>query len=111
MPTTIKPEISERSPYYVNKHRSYELVHFCRQYHDWIRMYESFVDIEEHPLKLVKVSQNCGFIADSPTERIAMMKQYYAEKIKMVREAAEMTTRNYLLIFSRGLLKDCHMRS
>ena len=65
MPTTIKPEVSERSPYYINKHRSYELVHFCRQYHDWIRMYESFVDIEEHPLKLAKVSQNCGFIGDS----------------------------------------------
>lgn len=103
MPTTIKPEVSERSPYYINKHRSYELVHFCRQYHDWIRMYESFVDIEEHPFKLAKVSQNCGFIGDSPTERIAMMKQYYAEKIKMVQEAAKMTDKELSSYILKGV--------
>lgn len=32
-----RPELSMRSPWYVGKHRYYELVHFCRQYPLWRR--------------------------------------------------------------------------
>ena len=40
-----------------------------------------------------------------------MMKQYYAEKIKMVQEAAKMTDKELSSYILKGLLKDCHMRS
>ena len=35
MSTTIRPEISKRNPYYISKHRYYELKHFCLQYKEW----------------------------------------------------------------------------
>lgn len=28
-------ELSERNPYYISKHRYYELKHFCLQYPEW----------------------------------------------------------------------------
>ena len=37
MATVIRPEISERSNYWVSKHSHYELKHFCRQYSSWAR--------------------------------------------------------------------------
>ena len=54
-------------------------------------------------MRLAKVSQNCGFIGDSPTERIAMMKQYYVEKIKVVQEATEMTDKELSSYILKGV--------
>ena len=31
----VKPELSKRNPYKLDKHRYYELKHFCLQYPDW----------------------------------------------------------------------------
>lgn len=28
-------ELSEKNPYYISKHRYYELKHFCLQYPEW----------------------------------------------------------------------------
>lgn len=39
MSTTIRPEISKDSPYYISKHRYYELKHFCLQYPEWEEEY------------------------------------------------------------------------
>ncbi len=36
MTTTIKPELSQDNKYYISKHRYYELLHFCRQYNDYL---------------------------------------------------------------------------
>lgn len=35
MSTTIRPEVSERNKYWIDKHRYYELKHFCLQYPLW----------------------------------------------------------------------------
>ena len=40
MATVIRPEISEKSKYYIDKHRYYELKHFCLQYKEWKKGYE-----------------------------------------------------------------------
>lgn len=39
MSTVIRPEISKVNPYYISRHRFYELKHFCLQYKDWKRIY------------------------------------------------------------------------
>ena len=36
MATEIKPELSPNNKYYIPKHRYYELLHFCRQYTDYL---------------------------------------------------------------------------
>ena len=35
MSTVIRAKISEENPYYISKHRFYELKHHCLQYNDW----------------------------------------------------------------------------
>lgn len=35
MATKIRPELSETNPYYISKHRYYELKHHCMQYPEW----------------------------------------------------------------------------
>lgn len=37
MATVIRAEISKKNKYYINKHRHYELKHFCLQYPTWKR--------------------------------------------------------------------------
>lgn len=37
MATALRAELSEKSRYYVEKHRMYELKHFCLQYPSWKR--------------------------------------------------------------------------
>lgn len=35
----FKPELSKKNPYWISKHRYYELKHFCLQYPEWERAY------------------------------------------------------------------------
>ena len=35
MGTMVRAEISQKNKYWINKHRHYELKHFCLQYPDW----------------------------------------------------------------------------
>ena len=39
MATKIRPMISEKNKYYIDKHRHYELKHFCLQYPNWKKEY------------------------------------------------------------------------
>jgi len=39
MGTTIKPELPDKNKHYIEKHRYYELKHFCLQYQAWKRAY------------------------------------------------------------------------
>ena len=36
MSTQIRPEISQKNPYWIPKHRYYELKHFVMQYPAWV---------------------------------------------------------------------------
>lgn len=35
MSTIIRPKLSKSNPYYISKHRYYELKHHCLQYDEW----------------------------------------------------------------------------
>ena len=50
MGTTIRPELSEKNPYWIEKHRYYELKHFCLQYPIWRKAY-SLLDGYANPPK------------------------------------------------------------
>lgn len=38
MPTVIRSQLAMSNPYYISKHRYYELKHYCLQYPEWKRM-------------------------------------------------------------------------
>lgn len=93
----MKPEVSERNPYRLPKHRYYELKHFCLQYPDW-----------QNQLRELDGHGEFGF-ADTgkktprltnPTERIAIKRAALSEKVHLVEEsarAADETLAPYLL--------------
>ena len=49
MATTIRPELSEKNPYWIEKHRYYELKHFCLQYPIWRKAYASLNSFSSKP--------------------------------------------------------------
>lgn len=86
MATLIRPQISEKNKYYIDKHRYYELKHFCLQYKEWKRAYRScseaiiFSSSFEQIIKPNTPSDITG--------KYATLRAQYAEKIKMVEQAA-----------------------
>lgn len=47
MGNIIRAEVSENNPYWIEKHRYYELKHFCLQYPTWKRNYVMLSDVFE----------------------------------------------------------------
>lgn len=86
MATKIRPELSKRNKYWIDKHRHYELKHFCLQYPKWKKLYSDAIDssISLSRIERVRTSNLPG----DPTEHCAVQKVYYAERIKMVERAA-----------------------
>ncbi len=86
MATVIRPEISEKNKYYIDKHRYYELKHFCLQYSEWKKMYalcnESIIFASN-----IECSPSSNIPSDL-TDKYAIKKAYYAERIKIIEQAA-----------------------
>lgn len=93
MATKIRAEISEKNKYWIDKHRHYELKHFCLQYPEWKRAYAMFGDVNV-PLSTIDGFPTSNLPGD-PTAKRAVMRAYYADKIKMIERIA-METDRYL---------------
>lgn len=86
MATMIRAEVSLKNKYYIDKHRHYELKHFCLQYPDWKKAYDRLND-PSLPLSLIERVPTSNIPGD-PTAKRALMKAKYAEKIKLVEKVA-----------------------
>ena len=86
MATMIRAAISEKNKYYIDKHRHYELKHFCLQYPSWKKAYADFDDtsISLSTIENVPTSNMPG----DPTAKRAMMKAHYSEKINLIERIA-----------------------
>lgn len=93
MATLIRPELSIKNKYWIDKHRHYELKHFCLQYPTWKKAYSEFSDFSI-PLSTIERVSTSNLPGD-PTAKRAIMKSYYAEKIDMIERVAK-DTDNYL---------------
>ena len=89
MGTTLKAELSKNNPYWLEKHRYYELKHFCLQYSSWKNIYSSLDGLS---------GRNASYIfrpkANTPsdsTAEIAMVKSYYSDRMQMIERAARQT--------------------
>ncbi len=89
MGTTIRPELSEKNPYWLEKHRYYELKHFCLQYPIWRKAYSSLDSLATRPADLA-MSVVTNTLSD-PTAKCAIAKAFYSERINMVKRVAEKT--------------------
>jgi hypothetical protein len=87
MATKIRAEISTKNKYWIDKHRHYELKHFCLQYPMWKKAYAAFSD-PSIPLSTIERVPTSNLPGD-PTAKRATMKAYYAEKIRLIEKAAK----------------------
>lgn len=93
MATNIRAKISEKNKYYIDKHRHYELKHFCLQYPNWKKAYAEFDDAGM-PLSMMERVPTSNIPGD-PTAKRAMMKAHYSERMKLIEKTA-METDRYL---------------
>ena len=87
MATVIRPEISTKNKYYIDKHRHYELKHFCLQYPIWKKAYNEAAKscVSAANLEFERSTNGPSDI----TMKYAMKKMYYAERIELIENAAK----------------------
>lgn len=84
MTTSIRAEISSKSKYWINKHRHYELKHFCLQYPFWQNAYNELDGMRGKSDDILSRSNMPG----DPTCKCAEMRAVYFEKMDLIRRTA-----------------------
>lgn len=101
-----RAELSKKSPYWISRHRYYELKHFCRQYKDWKK---GLADL--NMLRSDSVIKPGNEPANSdPTAEMAAKRAWYIERITMIDDAgyeADPVIGDYIVIgVTEGLSYD-----
>ena len=76
MSTTIRPTVSKRNPYWIDKHRYYELKHFCLQYPEWQRELSILDGYIRHIQISQAMAQNKGQLRDPISEAVEERLEY-----------------------------------
>ena len=84
MATVIRAEISEKNKYWIDKHRHYELKHFCLQYPSWKRTYVELDGFNGRG----NDSYSRSSIPGDPTGKAVEMRDLYLERMDLVRRIA-----------------------
>ena len=102
MSTRIRPETSKKNPYYISKHRQYELKHFVMQYPEWEGKLKELSGLVKVPCtdddKIIP-----GSVSDK-TGDTAVLRELYSRNIDMVIKAAEETHPRYGLIIAKNVI-------
>jgi len=105
MATKIRAEISQKNKYYIDKHRHYELKHFCLQYPIWKKAYLecSSTDI---PVVLIDGTRPHDGLYDPESVR-ANTRAHYSKRMtlleKVAKEADKYLWRYILKAVTEGL--------
>ena len=89
MSTVIRPELSPKNEYFIDKHRYYELKHFCLQYNEWKKAYyaiDGFATASS--ITSVGTVRSDDTISDV-TAKCAIAKEFYMRRIQMIENAAK----------------------
>ena len=89
MGTVLRSELSLKNRYWLERHRYYELKHFCLQYPIWKKAHDSLDGLSHRSGDLIEIGQRIG-ISD-PTTRCVESREFYAERMRMVEKAADET--------------------
>lgn len=84
MATLIRAEISERNKYWIDKHRHYELKHFCLQYPMWKK---ACSELDGFGKTGTGESSKTNLPGD-PTGKCVEMKSGYLERMDLVKRTA-----------------------
>lgn len=107
MSTKIHAEISKKNPYWINKHRYYELKHFCLQYDIWNDASKALLGLQ-HNRDGLEIFANSGI--SNPTERAVIARDFYISRMSMIKSAADLAAQDladYIIIgVTKGLTYD-----
>ena len=84
MSTTIRPEVSKKNKYWIDRHRYYELNHFCLQYNTWKKISNSLI---EPARSFNEIRTDVGM--NRPTEISTILRADYIYRMEMVEKAAK----------------------
>lgn len=101
MGTVIRPELSIKNKYHIDKHRHYELKHFCLQYPKWKKAYSELENPSIGSSAVEKLPSSN--IPGDPTGRQAVERSYYSKRIKMVEKAAREADNDLYLYILKGV--------
>ena len=101
MGNVIRAEVSERNPYWIEKHRYYELKHFCLQYPVWKKNYGLLDGLSGHSANFVEVIAN-STVCD-PTAKTGMLKSYFSKRMDMIEQTAERTDKELCRYILKGV--------
>lgn len=87
MATVVRPEVSKKNPYYIDRERYYELKHFCRQYPIWKKAYAALDGLSRRPADLELFSKPNQ--TSDPTVRCAEAREFYSKRMEMVERCAK----------------------
>ncbi len=97
MGTNIRPELSERNSYWIERHRFYELKHFCLQYPIWKKAYEALGDYGTKLTASTVISKTNS--PKDPVGKCVEARAYYFERMGVVEQTAiatEASLSNYI---------------
>lgn len=89
MATVIRAKISEKNKYYIDKHRYYELKHFCLQYNDWKKAYANCNESIIFASNIEKMSSSN--LPSDLTAKYALKRAQYGDKIKLIERLVKET--------------------
>ena len=82
----LKPELSNKSKYWIPKHRYYELKHYCLQYPHWKELYEKLGNM----LAAHNMEEAIEGNGDAnPTERYAIIRAECDKAMKLVQRTCK----------------------
>ena len=79
MGTTIRSEISKKNEYWIEKHRYYELKHFCMQYPIWKKLIDYIDSVGQASDSEIKTNN----ISD-PVLRCVEQREWYISNYKIL---------------------------
>lgn len=86
MGTKLKPELSKKNKYWIDKNRYYELKYFCLQYPEWQRKACELLDsMSASTFELVRTSE--GTLRD-PIALCTIERESYLDKMHTIEKAA-----------------------
>lgn len=91
-----RAELSKKNPYYISKHRYYELKHFCRQYDEWKR---ALVRIDGWKAFPESTGAIVNATPSNPTEQMAMARAFYSSRVDLLEHCLANWNQQSHLIF------------
>lgn len=85
MVKTVRAEVSKNNKYFVEKHRYYELKHFCLQYPTWKKIYSNLDSLNSSRIDISMIKNTTP---SDPTARDVESRLYYLEKMETVEQVA-----------------------